>query len=207
MSGSGAGEVAAQDRWNHNIHHHSVVLDALPAGCGRVLDVGCGEGLLALALSDRVERVTAIDRDAPTLELARRHAGAGNIDHVLGDVLAYPFAPASFDAVVSVAVLHHLGIEAGLERMTELLRPGGLLVVVGLAATRSPIDASFDLAGAVATRLLKRTKTYREVSAPMIWPIPHTYGQVRRVARRLLPGARYRRHVLWRYSLVWTKPT
>jgi 2-polyprenyl-3-methyl-5-hydroxy-6-metoxy-1,4-benzoquinol methylase len=44
----GAGPVPIQDRWNHNIHYHPVVLDALPPDCERVLDVGCGEGLLAL---------------------------------------------------------------------------------------------------------------------------------------------------------------
>jgi 2-polyprenyl-3-methyl-5-hydroxy-6-metoxy-1,4-benzoquinol methylase len=203
----GAGAVAVQDRWNHNIHYHSLVLDALPPDCERVLDVGCGEGLLALALSRRVRRVTAIDRHAPTLELAQQHASADNIDYVLGDFLAHPFEPASFDAVVSVVVLHHIGLALGLERMTELLRPGGRLAVIGMAATRSPIDLGFDLAGAIATRLHKLTKTHWETSAPKIWPIPHSYGHERRIARRLLPGVRYRRHILWRYSLVWTKPT
>ena len=33
-----------------------------------------------------------------------------------------------------------------------------------------------------------------------------TWAQVRETAARLLPGVRYRRHLLWRYSLVWTKP-
>jgi hypothetical protein len=33
---------------------------------------------------------------------------------------------------------------------------------------------------------------------------PHV--RVRKTAAWLLPGARYRRHLLWRYSLVWTKP-
>jgi hypothetical protein len=30
-------------RWNHNLHYHRVILDAVPAGCRRSLDVGCGE--------------------------------------------------------------------------------------------------------------------------------------------------------------------
>ena len=33
-----------------------------------------------------------------------------------------------------------------------------------------------------------------------------TWAQVRSTARRLLPGVRYRRRLLWRYSLLWTKP-
>jgi hypothetical protein len=33
-----------------------------------------------------------------------------------------------------------------------------------------------------------------------------SWGEVRAAAREVLPGVRYRRHLLWRYSLVWTKP-
>jgi hypothetical protein len=33
-----------------------------------------------------------------------------------------------------------------------------------------------------------------------------TWGEVRRAAQHLLPGCRFRRHLLWRYSLVWEKP-
>jgi hypothetical protein len=33
-----------------------------------------------------------------------------------------------------------------------------------------------------------------------------TWGQVRATASTVLPGVRYRRHLLWRYSLVWHKP-
>src|SRR5262249_30392490 len=152
---------------------------------------GCGEGLLALAMSRQVGCVVAVDQDAPTLDLARGHAAAENIDYVLGDVFTHPFEPASFDAVVSVAVLHHLGVERGLDRMAELLRPGGRLVVIGLGSSRTPVDHSYDVAGAVATRLHKLTKTYWETSAPKVWPIPHTWGHARRTARRALPGVRY----------------
>jgi 2-polyprenyl-3-methyl-5-hydroxy-6-metoxy-1,4-benzoquinol methylase len=201
-----SGDLALEERWNHNIEYHRVALGALPAACGEVLDVGCGEGLLALAMSERVGHVTGIDLDEPTVELARRYAAADNIDYVVGDVLTHPFEAGSFDVVVSIAVIHHIGLEAGLERMAELVRPGGRLVVIGLGATRTPIDLGFDLAGAVSTRLHKRTKTYRETAAPKVWPIPHSWGQARRTARRILPGVHYRRHVLWRYSLVWTKP-
>ena len=33
-----------------------------------------------------------------------------------------------------------------------------------------------------------------------------TWREVRAEAARLLPGVRYRRHLLWRYSLIWQKP-
>lgn len=196
----------ALDRWNHNIHYHRLVLGALPPGCDSVLDVGCGEGELARELSTRVRRVTAIDVDAPTVALARAGAAADNVDYVTGDFLTHPFAPGSFDAVTSVAALHHMDAAAALARMGELLRPGGTLVVVGLARSRSPADLAYAVVGAVAMRLHVLTKPFRETSAPKVWPPPETFRQARRTAARVLPGVRYRRHVLWRYSLVWTKP-
>jgi 2-polyprenyl-3-methyl-5-hydroxy-6-metoxy-1,4-benzoquinol methylase len=194
------------DRWNHNIHYHRVVLAALPPGCEHALDAGCGEGLLTRELSGVARRVTGIDCDATTLALAARDAAAVNVEYVLGDFLTHPFEQGSFDAVVSVALLHHVDAVRGLERMKDLVRPGGTVALVGLARSRTPADFAVDLAGAVATRAHKLTKTYWEHSAPKVWPPPESYAGMRRIAERVLPGVRYRRHLLWRYSLVWAKP-
>jgi 2-polyprenyl-3-methyl-5-hydroxy-6-metoxy-1,4-benzoquinol methylase len=194
------------ERWNHNIHYHGVLLAALPRPCEHALDLGCGEGMLTRELARVARRVTGIDCDAPTLALAARDAAADNVEYVLGDFLTHPFEAGSFDAVVSVALLHHVDAARGLERMRDLVRPGGTLALVGLARSRTPADFAVDLAGAVATRAHKLTKTYWEHSAPKLWPPPESYAGMRRIAERVLPGVRYRRHLLWRYSLVWAKP-
>ena len=193
-------------RWNHNIHYHRVVLDALPPGCGRVLEVGCGEGLLARELGAVARHVLAIDRHEPSLALASRHGAGGPVEYVAGDFLTHPFEPASFDAVVSVAALHHMDAATGLARMSHLLRPGGTLAVVGLARARYPHDLPREAAAVVAHRLHAAARGYWQHSAPTVWPPPETYAGMRRIAEAVLPGVRYRRHVLWRYSLVWTKP-
>jgi hypothetical protein len=99
-------------RWNHNIHYHPVLLEAMPARRERALDVGCGEGT----------------RDLPR-----------------------------------------------------------------------------ELVAAVATRVHKLTKDHWESPAPTIWPPAHTYAEIGAVTERVLPAARFRRHLLWRYSVVWTK--
>ncbi len=194
------------DRWNHNIHYHPLILGAIPAGSGRVLDVGCGEGMLARELRRVVRRVTAIDLDEASIELARRHRDGAGIEYVLGDFLTHDLEPGSFDAVVSVAALHHMDTAVALRRMRALLRPGGTLAAVGLARSGNAVDLAFDLGGAVATRVHTLTRTYWEHSAPIVWPPPHTYRETRSIATGTLPGVRYRRHLLWRYSLVWTKP-
>ncbi len=59
-------------RWNHNLRYHSVIVSAVPAGCKRALDVGCGQGALTRRLSTLVPHVTGIDRDERSIELALR---------------------------------------------------------------------------------------------------------------------------------------
>jgi len=202
------------DRWNHNIHYHPLILAAVPADCARALDVGCGEGMLARELSRLSTRVLGIDRDEPSIALARRHgaeAGTGTdtdtaVEYACGDFLDYDLEPASFDFIASIAALHHMDARAALGRMRELLRPGGTLAIVGCARGITLSDLPFEAGGAVAHRVLTSTRTYWEHPAPKLWPPPQTYAQMRQIARRELPGVRYRRHLLWRYSLTWTKP-
>jgi 2-polyprenyl-3-methyl-5-hydroxy-6-metoxy-1,4-benzoquinol methylase len=183
-----------------------LLLAALPADCERALDVGCGEGSLARELRRSVPHVTAIDVDGASLDLARRQPDAGVVEYVLGDFLTFPFAPGSFDFVVSVAALHHMDAVDALARMRDLVRPGGTLAVIGLARSRYPRDLPRDAVAVLFSRAHRVTKTAWESPAPTVWPPHHTYAEIRDLAERVLPGARLRRHLLSRYSLVWTKP-
>ena len=193
------------DAWNHNIHYYPMVLRSVPDRAERALDVGCGEGVLAQRLGALVSHVVGIDKDEDSVRRARTHFGVG-VEYVLGDFMTHPFEQASFDFITSVAALHHMDEAAALGRMRALLRPGGRLFVIGLARSRRPVDGVVDIAGMVANRVHKHLKAEVEDGSPKIWPAPHTYRQIRRLALRVLPGARYRRHLLWRYSLVWTSP-
>lgn len=194
------------ERWNHNLHYHPVILNAVPDGSTQALDVGCGAGILARDLRRLVPQVTGIDLDQTSIDLARHHEHGADIEYVLGDFLTHPFEPASFDVIASVAALHHMDATAALGRMRDLLRVGGTLAIVGLARSEFPADLPFDLAGVVATRFHRLTKTYWKHPSPTVWPPPDTFAETRRLVARILPGAHYRRHLLWRYSLTWTKP-
>ena len=191
-------------RWNHNIQYHPVILDAVPPGAARALDVGCGEGVLTRALAAIVPDVVGLDPDSASIAAARAQGGAA--EYVQGDLLSADLEPSSFDLTAAVAVLHHLDLEAALTRMAELTRPGGVLAVVGLARQVWPRDLALDGVGFVATRLHQLRKREWTTPAPKVWPPPLTFAETRSVVERTLPGCRYRRHVLWRWSATWRKP-
>jgi 2-polyprenyl-3-methyl-5-hydroxy-6-metoxy-1,4-benzoquinol methylase len=157
-------------------------------------------------MRSRVARVIGIDPDPNCIALARTAPGGSNGEFVRADLFAYPAAAGSFDFITCVAALHHMEEERALRRMAVLLRPGGTLVVVGLAQSRLPADLRWEIAGAIATRLHKLTKNYGETTAPKVWPPPHTYDEMRDIFGRVLPGSRFRRVILWRYVATWTKP-
>jgi SAM-dependent methyltransferase len=190
-----------------------VIVSNVPAGCERALDVGCGLGELTRRLRLLVPDVTGIDRDGRSIEHARAHPDAGDISYLHGDVLRHDFAPRSFDLVTAMASLHHMDARTALGRLRDLLRPGGLLAVVGLARGSSPVDIALTVPATIGARLHRlaagpgRTPEPDGYSAPTCWPPPASYRQMRRLADELLPGARYRRHLYWRYSLIWRKPT
>lgn len=198
--------IAEVDRWNHNIHYHRVILSSLPADCACVLDVGCGDGVLTKELQSRAGVVIGLDRDEPTVARAKNQPGEGKPRFVVADVLRAPFRSSAFDAVVSIATLHHMAAKAGLVAMADLIRPGGTLVVVGLARSVLPRDLPRDVVAVVVSRLIRLRRGYAEISAPTVWPPPLTYRQMKRVTERCLPGTTFRRHLLWRYSILWTKP-
>lgn len=192
--------------WNHNVHYQRVILDAVPPGCGAAIDVGCGDGLLACELAARCEHVTGVDKAAEMIALARtRGRTVGNATFRTDDFLSCPFADGSFDFACANTALHHMGSEAALTEMARILRPGGRLAVVGLAKNGTAADWIIDAAGIPANRYYKFTRHEGGSGAPVMAP-DLTWAQVRATARRLLPGVRYRRHLLWRYSLIWDKP-
>jgi ubiquinone/menaquinone biosynthesis C-methylase UbiE len=200
--------------WNHNVHYQPVLLAAVPAGCATALDVGCGDGMLACKLAERCTGVTGIDRDARMIAAARARARAHEQEHELppgrvrfieADFLAHPLEEASFDFVCANTSLHHMDFAAALTAMARVLRPGGRLAVIGLAADASVGDFLAGAPGLPASLFYRAIYRRGESGAPVKDP-DMSWGEVRATAGRLLPGVRYRRHLLWRYSLIWSKP-
>ena len=195
--------------WNHNVaFHRELVGDAAVRG-GRALDVGCGDGLLVHELAGVCREGGGGDRDPEALSGARRRLEATPWARVLdADIMdaAAPETLGRFETVTCVAVLHHLPLEAGLARLGGLVAPGGRLVVVGLAASRSAWDWLLSGLSVVPVRVAGRWHhETRDIGVRTARP-RESLSQIRAAARRLLPGARVRRRFYYRYTLVWDRP-
>ncbi len=113
----------------------------LPLAPGaRVLDAGCGTGLLTLALLRVLRRpadITSIDLSVRSLQTARRAvekaeqgARRSRVTFAQADALRLPFADDTFDLVMTSGVLEYLPLREGLREMARVLAPGGHLFFV-----------------------------------------------------------------------------
>lgn len=129
------------DRLHVRIRRRSFPLDAVVAAVppGRVLELGCGRGLVSIALAiDATRTVTGTDVDEAKLTVARRAAAAAGLPVTFstGSIEAPPDGP--WDAVAVVDVLYLLQPDAqrrALARIVDTLAPGGALVVKEMAST------------------------------------------------------------------------
>lgn len=200
--------------WDHNAYYHRWLLARPPSGLDRALDVGCGAGALAEKLTDRVTHVDAVDASAAMIRRAMRRR-PGRVEWLLGDVLdeTLPLDPRGYDVVVAVASVHHLPLRPALARLTGLVRPGGVLAVIGLYRKSTVVDVGLELitlpANAVMGAWLAargRAGKPQDVDMPVRWPL-NTFAEIRAAAADRAPGARLRRRLYWRYTLLWRRPT
>lgn len=192
-------------RWNYSIHYQRRVVDLIPETARTAIDVGCGEGMFARELASRDLAVTAIDVDGPTLERALAQDTTG-IDYIEGDVLAHDLPREGYDVVSAIGLLHNMDIRAGLERLKELVAPGGVVLVVG-AAKGTMKTLPREVGASLADKAQRLWRGWWDHETPSDWPPPHTFGEVREAAHQVMPGSEVQNHLLYRYTLTWTKPT
>jgi 2-polyprenyl-3-methyl-5-hydroxy-6-metoxy-1,4-benzoquinol methylase len=192
------------DYWNHNTAYHGWVRGIVARRGGDVLDVGCGDGLLAARLAPVARSVTGIDLDTSSLARARhRLDGIRNTSVRRADFLQFDCPPESFDTVIFIATLHHMDLRTALLRARTLLRPDGEIAVVGLSANTTVTDWLW--AGATLPLVRIASALHRETRDVGVATTPPREGlaEIRRTAQDVLPGVRLRRALYYRYLLRW----
>ncbi|HEV7465018.1 MAG TPA: class I SAM-dependent methyltransferase [Candidatus Dormibacteraeota bacterium] len=144
-------DTAALQRALYRPAHDSVVAELRAAGSRRVLDVGCGTGILAARIGEdgRGARVLGCDL---SMGMLRRAAARVRGAWVQGDALRLPLRDGALDAVVSTQAFHFLpDRRAALAEFHRVLRPGGLLVIAMVNPRTLAISRLMSRAG---TRIL-----------------------------------------------------
>jgi 2-polyprenyl-3-methyl-5-hydroxy-6-metoxy-1,4-benzoquinol methylase len=112
------------------------IAQAVPVAGKRVLDYGCGTGLLGFTLLAQAAHVTLADSSPGMLEVLRGKitaSGAANLTPLRLDLQVDPLPEARFDLVCSLMVLHHIpDTRAILKKFHALLEPGGWLALLDL---------------------------------------------------------------------------
>jgi SAM-dependent methyltransferase len=114
-------------RWSELLAPLFLAVASIPSG-SRVLDVGCGTGVLSKALAEAGATVVGIDVSEPYLQGARDRRSHPNITYEHGDIFHMRFEDRSFDAVASTLVLDVLPDAApAVAEMRRVTRPGGVV--------------------------------------------------------------------------------
>lgn len=145
---------ALRGRW---VHEAATRHFGRPLAGLRVLDVGCGGGLMSEALAREGAQVVGIDASAGNIGAARRHAAAdasvaARLDYRHGDPATALQPHERFDLVLALEVVEHVDdVPAFLAQVAAAVAPGGLLV----ASTINRTARSWLLAIAAAEYVLR----------------------------------------------------
>ena len=206
-----------------NSHYHNFLLRQLPDDCQAALEIGCGKGEFSRRLAKTSQRVLALDLSPEMIRVAREQSEhQPNIEFQIADVMLYDFPPEAFDCIASIATLHHLPLREILLKMKAALKPGGVLLVLDLFRQERNLLKPAGLLDTVLLNALAmplsislrlihhgRVLPRREVRAAWTAHERHdiypTMNEVRALCSEILPGAKIRKRLLWRYSIVWVK--
>lgn len=133
-------EVAAYDSMHKKLRNYAEMSEQIIRRLSlnansTVIDLGCGTGAFALHAAKKCHTIYAVDISAAMLEYCREQAeqqGITNIVYCHSGLLSYEHSGELADAIVCVAVLHHLPDfwkQIALTRCYEMLKPGGRLLL------------------------------------------------------------------------------
>lgn len=202
--------VNANHPWSHNDFYGPwVVRQVRSSGARTVLDVGCGTGNLVARLIPWAGAITGVEPHEATARIASERFKGNEAVQIRQETFELRDPGEKFGAITLVAVLHHLPLREAMRDLDSALAPGGRLVIVGCYRESTRSDRLVSVAALVFNPimgLMRHPRRARVVPEGMTAPTAPALESLREIATeaaRLLPGARIRRRLFWRYSLVY----
>ena len=156
-------------RWSRRLAGPFLDFAGVKAG-DRVLDVGCGTGVIAAALAERGCTVIGLDASEPYLEGARRDRSHPNIVYELGDARRMPYPDGSFEACVSALTIDVIPEVGQVVREMRRVTRGGGTVASGVVDFWGGFSAA-DLVCDTASVLDEGMRSLRDQrkARPIVW--------------------------------------
>ena len=203
------------DKWDHNRQYQNYLLKNIPENCNRILDVGCGTGELTKKLVSFGKELTGIDISEIMLHEAEKRNYDEKIIYIKTSAEIYlGETDKQFDIIISVAALHHMNEERILKAMKDKLTKNGKILILDIVKEKTITDYFLSIIAVILNPIitlimngrLRVGKDEREAWAEHFQYDRYlTIIEVKNIAKKVLGKAKIKRHLFWRYSLVYSQ--
>ena len=190
--------------WNHNYAYNHWVSEKIGKR-NRFLDVGCGDGTLALYLRTSNNEILGIDISNSAIQKANKNNSYSNVSFLQTTFEDLQENNRNFDAIVFVASIHHMDMANAIDKAKRLLAKNGVLIIVGLAKPSSLFDWVVELARIIPSKIIsviKKNITSEELDLDVLYDFP-AMKEVRQILNEKLCSYTLRYGLHYRYLLTW----
>ena len=185
----------------------------IPKNCNYILDVGCGTGELTKKLSLFGKEIIGIDISENMLNEAEKRNYDEKIRYIKISVEDYlEETDKQFDIIISIAALHHMNEEKILKIMKNKLTESGKILILDLVQNKTIADYFLTIIAVILNPLvmlimngrLRVSKNEREAWAGHFKYDKYlTIVDIKNIAKKILGKVKIKRHLFWRYSLIY----
>lgn len=191
--------------WNHNSAYYPWVKKKT-ADCHTILDVGCGDGSLALFLDDGVKKIVGIDTDSYSIGKALLEKNGENLTFTCCSFENY-IPDMKFDAIVFAASIHHMDMMQAVKKARSLLSSSGKILIVGIAKPSTITDWALEIFRVLPSKILSalhHMHTSEELKLTTSYDFPEM-NVIRSIVKKGLPGAEIHYGLHYRYLAEWSE--
>lgn len=206
---------ALPDSWDHNQQYQGHMLKQIKNRCKDGLDIGCGTGEMTRKLAEKCENVIGIDVAPGMIKEALARTHNKRIHYFRGDAEAFlKEAQQEYDVIVSIAAFHHMDYEYMLSLCKNALKKDGLLVLQDLYHEDTMYFKALSLLGALMNpvfMLFRTGKLKTSQDHNNVWKGHceddeyNSIAELKEMASRQLGNFKIKRHLFWRYTLIYRK--
>jgi 2-polyprenyl-3-methyl-5-hydroxy-6-metoxy-1,4-benzoquinol methylase len=203
------------DVWDHNQQYQNYLIKNIRKNNKYLLDVGCGTGELTKKLIENGEKIIGIDVSEKMIQEAKKRNSDSKIEYICTTVEKYlEETDKRFDIIISIAALHHMNEKEILQKMKNKLTENGKILILDIVKEGTITDYIVSFIAMIVNpftilinrRRLKVTKEEKDAwKEHFQYDTYLTLKEINKITKEVLGNAKIKRHLFWRYSIIYTK--